>query len=60
MNEKCFGDMNNDELLNYVSEHGGYVVDDRGLNSDGHEFRCECNCHCDGLAINLKESEDEL
>ncbi len=53
--EKCFGVMSNDEQLNYVSEHGGYVDDGRGLNSDGHEFRCDCNCYCDGLTLNLKE-----
>ena len=52
--EKCFGVMNNDEQLNYISEHGGYVDDRIGLNSDGHEFRCDCNCHCDGLTLNLK------
>tara|TARA_B100000767_G_C19247186_1_gene321677 strand:+ start:83 stop:262 length:180 start_codon:yes stop_codon:yes gene_type:complete len=57
-NEKCFGVMNNDEKLNYVADHGGYVEDDIGLNSDGHEFRCDCDC--DGLTLNLKESEDEI
>ena len=57
--EKCFEEMSNDEQLNYISEHGGYVDDGRGLNSDGHEFRCDCNCHCDGLSLNLKENEDE-
>ena len=57
--EKCFGVMNNDEQMNYVSEHGGYFNNGKGLNSDGHEFRCDCNSYCDGLTLNLKENENE-
>ena len=53
--EKCFEDMTNDELLNYVSEHNGSVQKGHGINSDGHEFRCD-SC---GVALILKENTNE-
>ena len=47
--------MTNDELLNYVSEHNGSVQKGHGINSDGHEFRCD-SC---GVALILKENTNE-
>jgi hypothetical protein len=50
MKIKCFNDMNKDDKENYLSERDGHVEDGIGLNSDGHEFRCDCDIDC-GLSL---------
>ncbi len=51
--QKCFNDMTEDEIEDYLSERDGYVEDGIGLNSDGHEFRCDCEEFGCGVALFL-------
>ena len=49
-----FNKMNNGEKIEFISERGGYIKDEIGVDSCGNEFRDD-----NGSALFVKEISDE-
>ena len=48
-----FNGMTEEQKHNYIRERNGYIIENIGVNSDGHEFRDD-----NGLALFVEEKKN--